>query len=52
MGIDTSPDKVGDLYLLRKSSEFTKDKASNINLNGYDFISEKLLTKEETCDTP
>jgi len=39
MGIDTNPDKIGDLYLLRKSSEFTKDVAANINLNGYEFVS-------------
>ena len=45
LGIDTPVP--GELYLLRKSSPFTAGLTPNINLNGYDFISERLCTVQE-----
>jgi hypothetical protein len=42
MGINTDPASVGDLYLLRKKSVFTQDLKPNVNLRGYDFISQKI----------
>jgi hypothetical protein len=52
MGIETSDERIGDLYLLRKKSLFTSNLKSNIELRGYDYISEKLLTFEEMADSP
>lgn len=52
MGIDTSIERIGDLYLLRKSSEYTNDIKPNIQLRGYDYISEKILSHEEMSAAP
>lgn len=52
MGIDTSSERIGDLYLLRKSTEFTNNIKPNILLRGYDYISEKILSHEEMSGTP
>ena len=45
LGIDTS--KVGDVYVLRKQSVFTDDLTANVNLRGYNYVNEKIMTKEE-----
>jgi hypothetical protein len=45
LGIDT--ESPGDMYLLRKSSVFTKGLTPNVSLRDYPFISQKILTKEE-----
>ena len=47
MGISTDDKDVGDIYLLRKESVFTTGLKSNIKLNQYPFISEKILTAED-----
>lgn len=52
MGIDTSLDRIGDLYLLRKKTQFTSDIKPNLQLRGYDFISEKILSHEEIIEAP
>jgi hypothetical protein len=44
LGIDT--EKPGDMYLLRKSSIFTKGLKPNINIRDYPFISQKIMTRE------
>ena len=43
MGVDTDPEKIGDLYLLRKKTPYTELLSANINIEGYDFVSEVLL---------
>lgn len=45
LGLDTS--KVGDVYVLRKQSIFTDNLPSNVNINGYEYVNEKIMTKEE-----
>lgn len=52
MGISTEEKDVGDLYLLRKQSVFTTGLKSNIKLNQYPFISEKILSAEEMKSDP
>jgi hypothetical protein len=48
MGLETPE----DVYMLRKSSIFTKGEKSNINLNGYEFISKKVVSSEELTKEP
>ena len=52
MGISTDPEDIGDLYLLRKSTIYTKDLQPNINLEGYDYISDRLLTCKQMFGKP
>jgi len=52
MGIDTSNERIGDLYLLRKSTEYTNDIKPNIKLRGYEYISDKILSHEEMSSAP
>jgi hypothetical protein len=52
MGLDTSEESVGDIYLLRKESPFTRGLKANIKLNDYDFVSEKILTSKQMVDEP
>lgn len=40
----------GELYLVRKSTQYTAGLTPNVKLNGYDYISERLCTKEEMND--
>ena len=51
MGINTDVENVGDLYVLRKQSLYTRGEKrrgekANVKLNCYDFISEKVLSAE------
>lgn len=52
MGLDTSEESVGDIYLVRKESPFTRGLKANIKLNDYDFVSEKILTSKQVADEP
>jgi hypothetical protein len=45
LGIDTS--SVGDVYVVRKQTIFTDNLVSNITIKDYDYVSEKIMTKEE-----
>ena len=47
MGMSTSEDDVGDLYVLRKSSPFTLGAVPNLNLRGYEYISEKIHSSKD-----
>ena len=38
---------MGDVYVLRKQSIFTDNLPSNVNINGYEYVNEKIMTKEE-----
>lgn len=48
MGIKTSE----DVYMLRKASVFTKGTKPNVKLNGYEFISEMVISAEELKNKP
>lgn len=52
MGIDTDVESVGDLYLLRKESLYTRGEKANVKLNCYDFVSEKVLKAEDLKSKP
>ena len=52
MGIDTQPENVGDLYLLRKCTPYTAGIQPNINLEGYDYISERIVKSEDMQKPP
>ena len=41
-----------DLYVLRKKSVFTNGQKPNVRLNGYDFISEKVVTALDMKENP
>jgi len=41
-----------DLYILRKQSVFTNGQKPNVNLNGYPFISEKVISAQALKDDP
>lgn len=47
--ISTEPEDIGDLYLVRMSSEFNNFDA-NTNLSGYKFKSEKILSCDEVAN--
>jgi len=51
MGINTNEENVGDIYMLRKQSAFTKGISPNILLNNYEFSSERILTGEDLTST-
>ena len=44
LGMSTSEENVGDVYVLRKDSVYTDGKKSNLQLDGYPYISEKVQT--------
>ena len=52
MAIDTSDERIGDLYLLRKETLFTSGISPNIMLRGYNYISQRILTFEELGGAP
>ena len=47
MGISTNEEDIGDLYVLRKASTFTQGSTPNINLRGYDYISERIRSASD-----
>ena len=47
LGIETTEESVGDLYMVRKSSIYTEGAKPNAVINGYDFIVEKIAEYEE-----
>ena len=44
LGIPTDDQSVGDIYIFRPKSVFTEGKKPNVNMNGYEFVSEKILS--------
>lgn len=44
--IDTNPENIGDVYLIRQSTPFIFEK-KNVKLCGYDYYSEKILNYED-----
>ena len=47
LGMSTSEEDVGDVYVLRKDSVYTDGKKPNLQLDGYPYISEKVLSWKE-----
>jgi hypothetical protein len=47
LGIDTSDERVGDMYIMRKQSAFTDGLQHNLNIGGYNFVSEKLFDVDD-----
>jgi hypothetical protein len=47
LGMDTSEETVGDVYLVRKQSVLTGDASANAVVSDYPFISHKLMTAKE-----
>lgn len=45
LGIDKG--EAGDIFMLRKSSAFTRGIKPNLKIQGYDYNVQKVLTKED-----
>ena len=45
MKIDTK--NVGDVYVLKKESAYTEDDIANVKINGYNYVSQMIMTKEQ-----
>ena len=45
LNISTLPEHIGDVYMIRKHSEYTPKVKPNISIQGYDYISEKLMAR-------
>lgn len=52
MGIKTEKENIGDVYLLRKSSLFTKNEEPNIKLEGYDYVSQMIVNSQDMMGPP
>ena len=47
LGISTKDQDVGDVYLVRKESDYTAGLASTTKLDGYDFVVQKVASAKE-----
>ena len=52
MGIKTDVENVGDLYVVRKESLYTRGEKPNVKLNCYDYISEMVVSAEKLKQGP
>jgi len=45
--ISTEPEDIGDVYMVRKQSEYTPGERANVKIQGYDYLSQKLMKRSE-----
>jgi hypothetical protein len=50
LGLNTEVSNCGDVYLLRKNSEFTNGHIPNVNLNGYNYVSNLISKQQEIAN--
>jgi hypothetical protein len=43
LGMSTKPEDIGDVYVVRKESEFTSGERANIKIQGYNYVSQCLM---------
>ena len=46
LGLYTHPESIGDVYLLRKASVFTRGLKPNVKVSDYDYVSERILSSD------